>query len=305
MPGVPATFLSGGPQTDRKSQPEAEEHKRFCTTCVLCDEPLIPGRHRFFTVGAENGWPLAWHTPTESTTCVAGVNPTPVTLAALKPGDHIMGPGGVPMLVHECRRIRKPNQAPYYRLRTGSSAPVYVHRAHFFLVPGSDELGRLKAQAEANQVDLLPDDGFLFPTRDSLHISLARIDRLTPSQFEQFVSGLLERSECSITRRGGRANDMAADVLATNRDGVYIAVQCKHTRTGRNVGAATMYEVNGTAAPEHGARVALVVTNGGFTRSALAFADKHEIRTVGRDDLAKWADGSLTLADILGEVPTN
>ncbi|MFE0771519.1 restriction endonuclease [Streptomyces sp. NPDC058861] len=178
---------------------------------------------------------------------------------------------------------------------------MYLHRAHFFLVPDADDLAHLKEQAGINRVNMSPDNGFLFPTRDSLSISLEKIDRLTPSQFEQFVSGLLERSECSITRRGGRANDMAADVLATNHDGVYIAVQCKHTRTGRNVGAATMYEVNGTATPEHGAKVALVVTNGGFTKSALAFAQRHEIRTVGRDELAKWADGSLTLADILGE----
>ncbi|MBD3546877.1 restriction endonuclease [Streptomyces sp. JV180] len=303
MSGIPATFLSGGPRPAQKRQPPAEDRRPFRTTCVLCDEPLVPGHQRFFTVGVENGWPLAWHTPTESTTCVAGVNPTPVTLAALKPGDHIMGPGGLPMLVHECKRIREPNQPPYYRLRTGSSAPVYLHRAHFFLVPGPDGLARLKDQARANRVDLLPDDGFLFPTPASLRISPARIDRLTPNQFEQFVAGLLERSECSITRRGGRANDMAADILATNRDAVCIAVQCKHTRTGRKVGAATMYEVNGTAAPEHGAKVALVVTNGGFTKSALAFADRHEIRTVARDDLAKWADGSLTLAEVLGEVP--
>ncbi|MEV0886584.1 restriction endonuclease [Streptomyces microflavus] len=95
---------------------------------------------------------------------------------------------------------------------------------------------------------------------------------------------------------------MAADVLATSHDGIYIAVQCKHTRTGRNVGAATMYEVNDTAVPEHGAGVALVVTNGGFTKSALSFATRHEIRTVGRDDLAKWADGPLTLAHIPGKV---
>ncbi|MCX4748088.1 restriction endonuclease [Kitasatospora sp. NBC_01287] len=295
MPEIPATFLSGKP----RSRPEPSPIRRFCSECVLCGKPLVPGGQRYFTVGAENGWPLAWHTPTENTTCVAGVNPTPVTLVALKPGDHILGPSGTPMLVHECKKIREPGQPPHYRLRTGSSAPVYLDNAHFFFVPDPDSLARLKADASAKPTDLLPADGYLFPTHDSLRISPSRIDRLTPVQFEQFVSALLERAHCAITRRGGRSNDMAADVLATTQDGVYLAVQCKHTQVGRKVDAPTMYEVNGTAGPEHGARVALVVTNGGFTKPALAFAERHEILTVGRDDLAKWANGTLTLADIL------
>lgn len=70
-------------------------------------------------------------------------------------------------------------------------------------------------------------------------------------------------------RHVGQRGDKAADVIAldhaTRRT---VVVQCKHTTTDAKVGTRVIYEVNGTAGPAHGADLAVVATNGGFTRDA-------------------------------------
>ncbi|WP_189864484.1 restriction endonuclease [Streptomyces noursei] len=126
------------------------------------------------------------------------------------------------------------------------------------------------------------------------------IDGLTPGEFELFVSALLEACECwGSACRGGYANDRAADVLAVSRSGRYMPVQCKHTKGGKNVGVRVTYEVLGTASPDHGATLALVVANGGFTKDARDYARRHGIRTIGRDRLIRAALGEVSLHSLL------
>ena len=61
-----------------------------------------------------------------------------------------------------------------------------------------------------------------------------------------------------------------------------------------------MYEVNGTARPVHRADVAVVATNGGFTQAAREFADLHNIRLLGREELTRWATLGADFHAVLG-----
>ncbi|MFJ8210730.1 restriction endonuclease [Streptomyces sp. NPDC096033] len=61
-----------------------------------------------------------------------------------------------------------------------------------------------------------------------------------------------------------------------------------------------MYEVNGTAGPVHGADHAVVVTNGSFTRDAMAWGDRHGVHWVDRDRLDQWAHEGKALHELLG-----
>lgn len=121
----------------------------------------------------------------------------------------------------------------------------------------------------------------------TLRLTLAQLDAVDPTQFEYAVRDLLARDGYPGQRVGG-AGDAAADVIARGPAG-RLVVQCKHTTTDRAVGVQVMYQVNGTAGPVHHADAALVVTNGGFTRHARAFAAEHHIALIDRAALAAWA----------------
>ena len=121
---------------------------------------------------------------------------------------------------------------------------------------------------------------------------------LTPKAFELATRDLLIRDGMSA-RHVGQAGDQAADVIALDRAGRRVVVQCKHTSVGGRIGARVMYEVNGTAGPVHGADFAVVVTNGMFTKDARAFADRHRIGLVDRVLLERWAARGESLAELL------
>lgn len=121
----------------------------------------------------------------------------------------------------------------------------------------------------------------------TLRLTLTQLDSMDPTAFEFAIRDLLERDGYPGQRVGG-AGDAAADVIARGRAG-RLVVQCKHTIAGRTVSVQVMYQVNGTAGPVHHADAALVVTNGGFTRNARAFAAEHGIALIDRAALAAWA----------------
>ncbi|MCT9931665.1 restriction endonuclease [Planotetraspora sp. A-T 1434] len=92
-----------------------------------------------------------------------------------------------------------------------------------------------------------------------------------------------------------RQGDKGGRVMALDERGHRIVAQCKHTTTGAKVGADVVYQMNGTAGPAHGADVAVVVTNGSFTRGARENAAEFRIHLLDRQDLALWAsDGCFS-----------
>ncbi|MCX5195217.1 restriction endonuclease [Streptomyces sp. NBC_00249] len=132
----------------------------------------------------------------------------------------------------------------------------------------------------------------------TLRITLAEFDAMGAEEFEYALRDLLIRDGWPA-RKVGRAGDQAADVIGDDARRGRIVVQAKHTRVGAAVGSSVMYEVKGTAGPVHRADHAVVVTNGGFTRDAKAWGDRHGVRWIDRELLRRWAEQGAPLADLL------
>ncbi|MEU6430682.1 restriction endonuclease [Microbispora sp. NPDC046973] len=131
-----------------------------------------------------------------------------------------------------------------------------------------------------------------------LRLTLHDLDAMSPQAFEFAVRDLMLRDGMNA-RHVGRRGDKAADVIALDERGHRIVVQCKHTTTGGKVRVDVIYQVNGTAGPAHGADVAVVVTNGSFTRGARESAAEFRIHLIGRQDLARWAADGESLQRLL------
>ncbi len=132
-----------------------------------------------------------------------------------------------------------------------------------------------------------------------LRITLSELDAMDDQQFEYALRDLLVRDGWAARRVGG-GGDQAADVIGVRIPLGRIVVQAKHTRVGGKVGSSVMYQVNGTAGPAHRADHAVVVTNGAFTRDAMAWGDRHGVRWVDRDRLNRWAHEGKALHELLG-----
>ncbi|MFC5662607.1 restriction endonuclease [Kitasatospora misakiensis] len=131
------------------------------------------------------------------------------------------------------------------------------------------------------------------------------IDQMAPDAFEYAVRDLLLRDGCRA-RKVGRANDQSVDVLAEDPTGRRWAVQCKHKQDpvgGRPVSVGVLYALAGTYRRSHGAHVAVVVTNGRFSRESLKWGAEHGILLVDRTSLARWAAGGRPLWEVLPRVP--
>jgi len=131
-----------------------------------------------------------------------------------------------------------------------------------------------------------------------LRLTLAELDAMDDQAFECALRDLLVRDGWTA-RRVGRRGDQAADVIGQDRKRGRIVLQAKHTRVAGKVGSAVMYQVKGTAGPVHGAQIAVVVTNGSFTRDARMWGERHHVYWVDRDRLRSWAEHGTSLQDLL------
>ncbi|MEV0414247.1 restriction endonuclease [Streptomyces sp. NPDC050448] len=132
-----------------------------------------------------------------------------------------------------------------------------------------------------------------------LRITLSELDAMDDQQFEYALRDLLVRDGWAATKVG-RGGDQAADVIGVLIPLGRIVVQAKYTRVGGKVGSSVMYEVKGTAGPAHRADHAVVVTNGSFTRDAMAWGDRHGVHWIDRDRLDQWAHKGKALHELLG-----
>ncbi|MFF4484730.1 restriction endonuclease [Streptomyces sp. NPDC001520] len=131
-----------------------------------------------------------------------------------------------------------------------------------------------------------------------LRITLADIDAMNDKEFEIALRDLLIRDGWAARRVGGKG-DQAADVIGDHPQRGRIVVQAKHTRVGGKMGSSVMYAVKGTAGPVHKADHAVVVTNGGFTRDAMAWGDRHGVHWADREELQRWAENGTALHELL------
>ncbi|CCA59357.1 MULTISPECIES: restriction endonuclease [Streptomyces] len=132
-----------------------------------------------------------------------------------------------------------------------------------------------------------------------LRITLPELDTMGDQDFEYALRDLLVRDGWTARKVGGGGYQVA-DVIGVRPSLGRIVVQAKHTRVGGKVDSSVMYQVKGTAGPAHGADHAVVVTNGAFTRDAMAWGDRHGVRGVDRDRLHRWAHEGKTLHELLG-----
>jgi restriction system protein len=133
----------------------------------------------------------------------------------------------------------------------------------------------------------------------TLRLPLPVLDGLGHRDFEFACRDLLRRDGMSA-EQVGQGNDQVVDVKARDVNGRVLVLQCKHTTRGHNVGVRVLYEVNGTARAVHGADIAVVVTNGGFTRNAREWGARHGIYLVDRTAMERWASRGESLYDVLG-----
>ncbi|MFD4573933.1 restriction endonuclease [Streptomyces sp. NPDC058417] len=139
-----------------------------------------------------------------------------------------------------------------------------------------------------------------------LRYAVAELDALHHTRFEDAVRELMARDGCRDAVRVGGGGDLGADVKATDPFGRRWVIQCKHRRdglAGSAVGTPALQVLNGTARQEHGADVAVLVTNGRVTAPAVAFAERQRLHVVDRHTLAAWAAGSRPLWELLHAVP--
>ncbi|WP_413105834.1 restriction endonuclease [Streptomyces sp. Inha503] len=132
----------------------------------------------------------------------------------------------------------------------------------------------------------------------TLRLPLDRIDALSDAEFEFALRDLLIRDGWSA-QQVGQAGDQAADVIGRHAQHGRIVLQAKHTTVGGKVDSKVMYQVKGTAGPVHKADVAVVVTNGGFTRDAKAWGERHQVHWVDRERLRQWAEEGVPLHTLL------
>ncbi|MET7730049.1 restriction endonuclease [Streptomyces sp. NPDC005402] len=125
--------------------------------------------------------------------------------------------------------------------------------------------------------------------------TLAEVDVMTGTEFEELVAGLCRRDGCTEVRRVGGAGDNGADVLGRLPDGRTMVVQCKRYAPSRAIPNRELRDLLG-ARVHFGADVAVFVTTSRFTGPSESFAVQHGILAVHRDLLGLWNNGASLMS---------
>ncbi|MFJ3793612.1 restriction endonuclease [Kitasatospora sp. NPDC090091] len=160
----------------------------------------------------------------------------------------------------------------------------------------------LREHAETMHQIALREADYLAFIRTPGSVQLSSLNAMTYSEFEQAAAALARRDGLEVVRGRGGRGDLGADVIALASDGRRIVIQCKHRRSQkRPCGSEVIQTVNGTARPEHGADIAVVLTNGTFTQPARELADRHGIHLLWGDRLERWATWGTPILEVLDE----
>ncbi|MFE6165191.1 restriction endonuclease [Streptomyces sp. NPDC056486] len=130
------------------------------------------------------------------------------------------------------------------------------------------------------------------------HRTLAEVDVMTGTAFEELVAALCRRDGCTEVRRVGGAGDNGADVVGRLPDGRSMIIQCKRYAPSRTVASRDLRDLLGSRV-HFGADVAICVTTARFSRPAQTFAAGNGIGTVHRDHVGLWNSGAA-LESLLG-----
>lgn len=133
-----------------------------------------------------------------------------------------------------------------------------------------------------------------FRQRDAVllsHRTVADLDRLSGTEFEQMVAALLRRDGCTEVVHTGDPGDNGVDVAARLPDGRTVAVQCKRYAPHRTISNGEMLTLLGSRT-HVGCDLALFVTTAMVSRPAEKTAVANGILTIHRDHLGHWYRGS-------------
>nr|WP_245997664.1 restriction endonuclease [Streptomyces armeniacus] len=123
------------------------------------------------------------------------------------------------------------------------------------------------------------------------HRTLAEVDGMSGTEFEDLVAGLCRRDGCTEVRRVGGSHDNGADVVGRLPDGRAMVIQCKRYAPSSTIASRELRDLLG-AKVHFGAEVAVFATTTRFSRPSEAFAVEHGILAVHRDHLGLWNNGA-------------
>jgi restriction system protein len=131
--------------------------------------------------------------------------------------------------------------------------------------------------------------------------TLAEVDVMTGTEFEDLVADLCRRDGCTEVRRVGGSHDNGADVLGRLPDGRAMVVQCKRHAPSAVIASREVRDLLG-AKVHFEADVAIFVATTRFSRPSEEFAVKHGILAVHRDHFGLWNNGASleSLIDVNG-----
>ncbi|WP_369188913.1 restriction endonuclease [Streptomyces sp. R08] len=116
------------------------------------------------------------------------------------------------------------------------------------------------------------------------HLTLAKVDAMTGTEFEDLVASLCRRDGCTQVRRVGGANDNRADVVGRLPDGRSLVIQCKRYAPTSTIAIRELRDLLG-AKVHFAADLAVLVTTTRFSSPSERFALEHGILAVHRDHL--------------------
>lgn len=123
------------------------------------------------------------------------------------------------------------------------------------------------------------------------HRTLADVDKMTGTEFEELVADLCRRDGCSDVQRVGGAYDNGADVLGRLPDGRKMVIQCKRYAPTASIPSREVRDLLG-ARQHFKADVAIFVATTRFTSPAETFAQENGIIAIHRDHFGVWNNGA-------------
>lgn len=125
--------------------------------------------------------------------------------------------------------------------------------------------------------------------------TLAEVDAMSGTEFEELVASLCRRDGCTEVRRVGGSHDNGADVVGHLPDGRAMVIQCKRYAPSSTIASRELRDLLG-AKVHFRADVAVFVTTTRFSRPSEKFAVEHGILAVHRDHLGLWNNGASLLS---------
>jgi restriction system protein len=122
------------------------------------------------------------------------------------------------------------------------------------------------------------------------HRTLAEVDKMSGTEFEELVAALCRRDGCIDVRRVGGSGDNGADVTGRLPDGRTMIIQCKRYTTS-TIASRELRDLLGAKA-HFGANLAVFVTTTRFSRPSETFALQNGILAIHRDHLGLWNNGA-------------